>query len=123
MARIEDGGEEPSQYVRYASKTDRAYEPAVTIAVSKRKGANAIDVAQRVIEKVEQIRPAVAPADVDITVTRNYGVTAQEKSDELLFHMGIAIISVSILMWFTLGFRESLVVLLAIPTTLAPTLA
>ena len=123
VSSISDHGEEPDNYVRFASKTSPGFEPAVTIAVSKRKGANAIDVADRVLEKVESLRLHDVPDDVEIAVTRNYGETAKEKSDELLFHMFLAIVSVSVLIWLVLGFRESLVVFLAIPTTLAPTLA
>jgi multidrug efflux pump subunit AcrB len=118
VARVEDGGEEPTQYVRFTNG-----EPAVTIAVSKRKGANAIDVADRVLARVESVRPALLPGDVQLAVTRNYGETAAEKSNELLFHMAIAVVSVSVLIWITLGFRESLIVFTAIPVTLALTLA
>jgi multidrug efflux pump subunit AcrB len=123
IARIVDGGEEPSQYVRFASKQHAAHYPAVTIAVSKRKGANAIEVAGRVLEKVETVRGGFVPSDVEIAVTRNYGETAKEKSDELLFHMAIAVVAVSVLIWLTLGFRESWIVFTAIPVTLALTLA
>lgn len=123
VADVRDEGEEPTQYVAYASKSDGSFEPAVTLSISKRQGANAIDVADRVLEKVEAFRERSVPADIAISVTRNYGETAREKSDELLLHMFIAIVSVSVLIWLALGFRESLVVFLAIPTTLAPTLA
>jgi multidrug efflux pump subunit AcrB len=123
VARVFDGGEEPSQYVRFASRDDAAYHPAVTIAVSKRKGANAIDVANRVLAKVAAVRGDFVPSDVQIAVTRNYGETAEEKSNELLFHMAIAVIAVSVLIWLTLGFRESWIVFTTIPVTLALTLA
>ncbi len=123
VADVLDEGEEPTQYVGYASKSEGGFEPAVTLSISKRQGANAIDVADRVLEKVEAFRERSVPTDISISVTRNYGETAREKSDELLLHMFIAIVSVSVLIWLALGFRESLVVFLAIPTTLAPTLA
>ncbi|MEX2303984.1 MAG: efflux RND transporter permease subunit [Bryobacterales bacterium] len=123
VAHVFDGGEEPSQYVRFTSKQDPAHHAAVTIAVSKRKGANAIDVAERVLAKVETVRGGFVPSDIEIAVTRNYGETAKEKSDELLFHMAIAVVAVSILIWLTLGFRESWIVFTAIPVTLALTLA
>ncbi|MCB1021510.1 MAG: efflux RND transporter permease subunit, partial [Acidobacteria bacterium] len=87
VATVRDHGQEPDSYVRFASKASAAFEPAVTIAISKRKGANAIDVADRVLEKVEAMRAEDVPGDVDIAITRNYGETAKEKSDELLFHM------------------------------------
>jgi multidrug efflux pump subunit AcrB len=96
--------------------------PAITISVAKRKGTNAMAVAERVLHKVEQLQGPLIPSDVNVTVTRNYGETAKEKSDELLFHMFLAILSVSVLIWLTLGLRESGVVAIAIPVTLALTL-
>ena len=123
VAQIRDGGEDPSQYVRFLSKDDPAEWPAVTLAISKRKGANAIAVADRVLEKVEGLKRIAIPSDVELAVTRNYGETSKEKSDELLFHMAIAVLAVSVLIWLTLGFRESLIVFTAIPVTLALTLA
>jgi len=123
VAVVRDGGEEPSHYVRFASAADTSFQPAVTIAVSKRKGANAIDVATSVLAKVEQLRGRFVPSDVEVAITRNYGETAQEKSSELLGHMATAVVAVAVLIWFTLGFRESWIVFLAIPATLGPTLA
>jgi multidrug efflux pump subunit AcrB len=123
VARIEDGGEEPSQYVRYASAGDPASWPAVTLAVSKRKGANAIGVADRVLSRVDAVRGSLLPSDVQLSITRNYGETAAEKSNELLFHMLIAVISVAALIWLTFGLREASIVFTAIPVTLALTLA
>ena len=120
---IEDGGEEPSQYVRYASAGDPSLWPAVTLAVSKRKGANAIEVADRVLARVNSLRGSLLPYDVQLSITRNYGETAAEKSNGLLFHMLIAVISVAALIWLTLGFREAGIVFSAIPVTLALTLA
>ncbi len=120
VAQVSDGGEEPSQYVQYAA--GRTFYPAVTLAVSKRKGTNAIDVADAVLARVNGLKGSVVPSGVEMTITRNYGETAAEKSNELLLHMMIAVISVSILIWITLGFRESLIVFTAIPVTLALTL-
>ncbi len=121
VAQVTDGGEEPSQYVQFAA--GQAFYPAVTVSVAKRKGTNAIDVAHRVLERVESLKGSVIPADVEVTITRHYGETAAEKSNELLLHMFIAVISVSLLIWITLGLRESLIVFIAIPVTLALTLA
>jgi multidrug efflux pump subunit AcrB len=120
VANVADGGEEPSQYVQYAS--GGKFYPAVTLAISKRKGTNAISVAERVLARVEGLKGNLIPGDVNVSITRNYGETAAEKSNELLFHMGIAVISVSILIWIVLGLRESLIVFTAIPVTLALTL-
>ena len=122
VARVEDGGEEPAQYVHYAAR-DGAFHPAVTLAVSKRKATNAITVAHNVLARVEKLRGSVIPPEVELTVTRHYGETAAEKSNELLLHMMIAVISVSLLIGVALGRRESLIVFIAIPVTLALTLA
>jgi len=97
-------------------------QPAVTLTIAKRPGANAISVAKEVMRKVETLRASLIPADVLVTVTRHYGETASEKSNELLFHMGIAVVGVSILILLTLGWRESGIVAVAIPSTLALTL-
>ena len=123
VARVEDGGEEPSQYVRHASAGDPSFWPAVTLAVSKRKGANAIAVADRVLERVNETRGSLLSANVQLSITRNYGETAAEKSNELLFHMLIAVVFVAALIWLTLGLREAGIVFIAIPVTLALTLA
>lgn len=120
VATISDGGEEPASYVFYHSKASA--EAAVTIAISKRQGANAITVAEQVLAKVEGQHAALIPSGMSMSITRHYGETAAEKSNELLFHMAIAVLSVSLLIAFTLGFRESLIVFAAIPVTLALTL-
>ncbi len=120
VAQVTDGGEEPSQYVRFSE--GKGFYPAVTIAVSKRKGTNAVTVGADVLHRVEALRGTVIPSDVEMTITRNYGDTAKEKSNELLWHMLIAVISVSVLIAITLGRRESLIVFIAIPVTLALTL-
>ena len=97
-------------------------QPAVTLSIAKRPGANAISVANEVLKKIDTLKGYIIPSDVQITVTRNYGLTAEEKSNELLWHMLLAVVSVSFLILLVLGWRESLIVLLAIPATLALTL-
>jgi multidrug efflux pump subunit AcrB len=97
-------------------------EPAVTLSIAKRPGANAITVANEVLKKIDTLKGYIIPADVQVTVTRNYGLTAQDKSNELLWHMLLAVVSVSFLILLVLGWRESIIVLLAIPATLALTL-
>jgi multidrug efflux pump subunit AcrB len=94
----------------------------VTLSIAKRPGSNAIDVADGVLARVEAMKGTVIPRQVEVTVTRNYGETSAEKSNELLLHMAIAIVSVSLLVLFMLGWRESIVVAIAIPSTLALTL-
>ena len=127
VAQILDGPEEPADYVLFglgpaARANDAGAHPAVTLSVAKRKGTNAIEVADKVLAKVEALKGTLVPGDVTLTVTRNYGETAAEKSNELLLHMLIAVVSVSILIWITLGFREAGIVATAIPVTLALTL-
>jgi multidrug efflux pump subunit AcrB len=121
VAAVRDGDAEPASYVAFHSRESGA-RPAVTIAIAKRQGTNAIAITHAVEQKLALVRAAIVPADVQVTVTRNYGETAAEKSNELLFHMMIAVVSVSLLIWFVLGRREAAVVLVAIPVTLALTL-
>jgi multidrug efflux pump subunit AcrB len=121
VAAINDGSEEPADYVY--SGTKAGVWPAVTISVSKRKATNATVVSRAVIEKVEALKGSVIPSDMQLAVTRDYGQSAKEKSNELLLHMLLAVISVALLIAFTLGWRESGIVAIAIPVTLALTLA
>jgi multidrug efflux pump subunit AcrB len=120
LAEVVDGDAEPVDYVFFHSH--QGTHPAVTISVAKRKGTNAIAVAHAVERKLEALKGTLVPSDVHVTVTRNYGETASEKSNELLWHMLIAVVSVSLLIWVALGKREAAVVLVAIPVTLALTL-
>jgi multidrug efflux pump subunit AcrB len=125
VSEIVDGTEEPTQYLltgKGGKQSSEGNEAAVTISVSKRPGANAVSIANKVLHKIDLLKGTVIPSDVELTITRNYGKTAADKSNELLFHMAIAVVSVSLLILFTLGWRESLVVAVAIPTTLALTL-
>ncbi|WP_461833564.1 efflux RND transporter permease subunit [Desulfothermus sp.] len=135
VATLEDGPAEPDNYVLFGlgpSAEDKSIPsistregvfPAVTLSIAKRKGSNAIVVVKDILKVVETLKGKVIPKDVHVTVTRNYGETAKEKSNELLFHMFLAVISVTLLIWFALGFRESGIVALAIPVTLALTIA
>jgi len=121
IAEVTDGDAPPSSYVRFYSR-DAGSHSAVTLAVAKRKGANAITVAHQIEAKLATVRPVLLPANLNLTVTRNYGETAAEKSNELLYHMFLAVVSVSLLIALALGSREAVVVLVAIPVTLALTL-
>jgi len=96
VATIEDTAQEPLNYVFNYDKKNGTNE-AVTIALAKKKGANATYVAEDALKKIEELKGEIIPNDVNITITRNYGETAKEKSDELLEHMLIATISVIIL--------------------------
>jgi multidrug efflux pump subunit AcrB len=126
-ASIADGPSEPENYVLYANGAAakgavRGDYPAVTITLAKRKGTNATDITQAAEKKIESLRGYLLPPDLNVAVTRNYGETAKDKSDELLKHLLIATLSVTLLIALALGWRESGVVLIAIPVTLALTL-
>lgn len=96
--------------------------PAVTVAIAKQAGTNAVTVAQGVIRKVDDMKGRLIPADVQVTVTRDYGETADEKANELLWHLLVAVVAVVVFLGLTLGFRPAFVVSIAIPLTLALTL-
>jgi multidrug efflux pump subunit AcrB len=123
VARVIDASEEPAQYVLYgtgAAVADASgEEPAVTLSIAKRPGSNAIAVAQAVLAQADRLRGTAIPGDVSVAITRHYGASAAEKSNELLLHMAIAVVGVSLLILFMLGFRESVVVAIAIPATLS----
>jgi multidrug efflux pump subunit AcrB len=124
VAEIADGPAEPDQYVSFlpAGGGGLDFEPAVTLAIAKREGENAATIAHAVMERVEELRGRLVADDVRVTVTRDYGETATEKSAELLLHILIATAGVVLLVWLTLGWREAVVVLVAVPVTLALTL-
>ena len=96
--------------------------PAVSLAIAKRKGANAVLVAEDAMKRLETIKGRIVPAGLDVTVTRNYGETANDKANELLFHLALATASIVILITATIGWREGVVVLIIIPTTILLTL-
>ena len=96
--------------------------PAVTVAIAKRAGANAVDIAAKLVEKLDLLRGNSIPSDINVEVTRNYGATASDKADELLFHLGLATVSIVALIVFAIGWREGAVVLIVIPTTILLTL-
>ena len=126
---LDDGPAEPDNYVLFANAKGTTGQianpefPAVTITLAKRKGTNASVIAENVLNKVNELRGYMLPQDLNLTVTRDYGETAKDKSDELLKHLFIATLSVTLLIALALGWRESGVVLLAVPVTLALTLA
>jgi multidrug efflux pump subunit AcrB len=130
VARVVDGPDEPQDAVFFspgqadggARARAGSEHPAVTIALAKRAGANATALAERVLAKVEHLRPRLLPAEVRVEVTRNYGETAREKSSELVQHLLIATLSVVALISLAMGWRSGLVVGVAVPVTLALTL-
>ena len=96
--------------------------PAVSIAFAKRSGANAVVVAEQLLARLQSVEGRLIPADVKVTVTRNYGETANDKANELLFHLALATVSIVVLIAFAIGWREALVTLVVIPTTILLTL-
>jgi multidrug efflux pump subunit AcrB len=121
VADVADGFGRPTTYVSHETKTGTS-EPAVTIAVAKRKGANATVVTRAVLARAEAARGRLLPRDVRLDVTRDYGETADEKARELMLHLVLATISVTLLILAFLGWREAAVVLVAVPVTLSITL-
>ncbi len=122
VAAVLDGPAETADYVLFGRPGSSGEEAAVTLSIAKRPGANAVTVVRAVEAAVARLRGVLLPEEVGVTFTRDYGATASEKSNELLLHMGIAVFGVALLILFFLGWRESLVVLLAIPVTLGLTL-
>jgi multidrug efflux pump subunit AcrB len=130
VASVVDGPDEATDAVFFVagpagSSPDRpagTAHPAVTIALAKRPGANATEVAERALEKLEALRSRLLPTDVQVDITRNYGETAREKSAELVEHLLLATLSVAVLISLTMGWRSGLVVGIAVPVTLALTL-
>ena len=120
VAIVEDAWAESRSLVAHHGHDGSA--SAVTLSVSKRPGANATVVAQAALDRLEAARERLVPADVTVEVTRNYGETAKHKADELILHIVIATVSVTLLILVFLGWREALVVLVAVPVTLALTL-
>ena len=96
--------------------------PAVTLAIAKRQGANAVLVAHEALERLHAVEGRLIPSGVEVAVTRNYGETALEKSNELLFHLFLATVSIVVLITLALSWREGIVVLVVVPTTILLTL-
>ncbi|TAN54499.1 MAG: efflux RND transporter permease subunit, partial [Betaproteobacteria bacterium] len=130
VAEVADGPDQPVRYVRFGIGAAGAREglpagtehPAVTLQVTKKPGENAVDVADRVMQRVDELRGSVIPADVEATVTRNYGATANDKAQQLIKKLVFATLSVVLLVLVTLGWREALIVGIAVTLTLASTL-
>jgi multidrug efflux pump subunit AcrB len=132
VADIVDGPEEVSSYVFFGAgpaggqelgRVDLQEEyPAVTLGIAKRKGSDAMRVADQVLKKVDALRGTLIPGDISVTVTRNYGETASEKVSTLLEHLLAAIVAVTIVVGLVLGWRGGLVVFASVPITFALTL-
>jgi multidrug efflux pump subunit AcrB len=148
-ARVEDGPEEVDNYVRHGwgpargfteheyfpgttlggahsvavSASQRESRPAVTIAIAKKKGSNAVWVANAVLHEAERLRSSIVPDNMELVVTRNYGLTANEKVNELVEGLAVAILIVVALLTLGLGWREALIVAVAVPVVFGLTLA
>lgn len=129
VAAVQDGPSSPKSYVSFGYGTgnearakNTSEYPAVTISVAKVKGADAMKISEKIITKVEALKKTLIPNDVHVEVTRNYGETASHKVGELLLHLGVAIIAVTLLVMFAMGWRGGLVVFFSVPLTFALTL-
>jgi len=121
LAEVHDGPGDATSYVFLAGRHGPP-QPAVTVEVAKRPGVNATALVRALLVRVEELKPTLLSRDIEVTVTRNYGATAQHKSDDLMFHLLLATLSVVALIALALGRREAVVVAVAIPVTLALTL-
>jgi len=122
VARIVDAPDPEPPVVLFAGGGVQGFEPAVSVTLSKRAGTNATALAEKVLAKVEALRGGLLPRDLKLTVTRNYGETAGDKSNELIEHLMIATLSVIALIMLAMGWRSAVVVGIAVPVTLALTL-
>ena len=122
VATVTDGPEPEPAVILVSHKGDSGFEQAVSIAIAKRSGVNATALARRVLDKVRALRGGLIPERVRMDVTRNYGETANDKSNELIEHLLIATLSVIVLISLAMGWRSGLVVAIAVPVTLALTL-
>ena len=129
VATVADGPSSPSSYVSFGYgkanekfRSAKSEYPAVTISIGKVKGADAMKISEKILERVEQLKKTLLTDDVHVEVTRNYGETASDKVGELLLHLGIAIIAVTLLVILAMGWRGGLVVFFSVPLTFALTL-
>ncbi|NNG00418.1 MAG: efflux RND transporter permease subunit [Desulfobacteraceae bacterium] len=129
VATITDGPEEAKAYSRigyshyYRQEAGKTGEPlsfpSVTLALAKKKGTNAVVVSRNILKKLDALMGTIIPTGVRVEVTRDYGATAQQKVNGLLGSLGFAIVTVVLLLWLTLGWREALVVGMAVPISFA----
>ena len=120
VAHVVVAGEKPEHHTWTIEQGRKL--PAVSVAIAKRPGANAVSVATGIMERLDGLRGRLIPASVQVAVTRDYGETAADKADELLFHLGLATLSIVGLITWALGWREGVVVALVVPTTILLTL-
>ena len=130
VAQVEDGPASAKEYVSFgyamgevenANKFNSEY-PAITLSIAKKPGADAMKLSEQILNKVKHLENKIIPADVQVSATRNYGETASEKVAELLLHLFIAIVVVTLFVMMAMGWRGGLVVFLSVPVTFALTL-
>ncbi|OZA20550.1 MAG: multidrug transporter AcrB [Novosphingobium sp. 17-62-19] len=125
MARVEQAAtQDQARSWRWAKGENGAWDmaPAVSLAVAKRAGANAVTVSESVVRRVEGLEGKLIPAGVEVSVTRNYGESANDKANELIFHLALATVSIVVLIGFAIGWREAGVTAIVIPTTIMLTM-
>ncbi len=130
VATVTEGPESPAQYVQFGfgaadtgtARLHRSAYPAVTLAIAKKKGADAMQLSGKILAKLDHLKKELLPSDVQLTVTRNYGETASHKVSELLLHLFVAIVAVTLFVMLAMGWRGGLVVFLSVPVTFALTL-
>ena len=129
IATVKDGASTPKSYVSFGyGQANENYKefyseyPAVTISVAKVKGADAMKISEKILNRIEDLKKNLLPDDVHVEITRNYGETASHKVGELLLHLGVAILAVTILVMLAMGWRGGLVVFFSVPLTFALTL-
>ena len=130
VADVQDGADQPGSYVWLGTGMAAADKQigakgefaAVTLAITKKPGANAVEVANKLLARVAELKGSVIPADVQVSTTRNYGETANDKAMKLIQKLLFATIAVVVLVWLAMGRREALVVGVAVLLTLAATL-
>ena len=122
VAEVRQGADQPEQYVSFSRMGEVSNAPAVTIAVAKKPGTNAVEIANRVVERFEQLEGVFVPEGVHIEITRNYGQTADNKAQKLIQKLLFATAAVVLLVWLTMSWREGIIVGVAIIITLMITL-
>jgi len=118
VADVQDGADQPGSYVWLGTGMAAADKqivnkgefPAVTLAITKKPGANAVEIADKLLARVTELKGSVIPADVHVSITRNYGETANDKAMKLIQKLLFATLAVVALVWFAMGRREALVV-------------
>ncbi len=120
---VEGPGQDQARSWRWAKDgTSWSEAPAVSLAIAKRPGANAVTVSEAIIGRVHALEGSLLPDSVTVSVTRNYGESANDKANELLFHLGLATLSIVVLIGFAIGWREAGVTAIVIPTTILLTM-